>query len=701
MSYLRRRGDIVDGILVPFAGPGDDKYATWWDARTDFALGMYAPHPLLYVHGVNDPRQHGVLRGFEVTSEGLYTEGVIRVSDSPIYGLLDAGRAAWSSATMPVVASPPRADGYIERWPIVEGSIADASIVAARRGLTAADYSRAVAEKQSYIRSVWGGWRMDGQDPQSKNGDSPGGELVGDPVGGQPGNQAGETPKAGDPPKSGDTGGDDKKSSETLTEEQEFAQWKAERDKAARRAEIEEVARAVLTGITQDESPKRKLPAKGEKSPVDLKDTIVRVASPWDHVGILGMAMHYESKAAFRGRNSDFSEEFDDKFFRAMAYKVADQWKDDEKVEQEFIPTPKGLLEVIPMRCIDLSSYRNWTRYIPHMRADEAMMSTLANKGDELVPTLLSSALYYFMRLESRVANLFRSFRMPSQPFDYPKITKGPVFVKADELSDAANFSVSNSNIDYSDIGTDDVQFSAGKLAAITLYSEELVEDSTVAWAEAAARVYVEEMAHAFDFVLLNGDTSASATNISFYGTDPSAATATKRILTFDGIRKGIVAADQLAVADIGDESILSVMALMGNRGVIGRDIRNLVCIAPPEVGYKLDALDAYEGIDKVGPQATLLTGQLGFWRSVPIIVTEEFPETDANGRVDDDATQNTKGAWIVANRTAVLIGMRRMPMLEQGREPGVDGRFITASLRADIELMEPGAAAMGFNSNV
>lgn len=701
MSHLRRRGDLVDGILVPFAGPADDKYATWWDARTDFALDMYAPHPLLFVHGVRDNRQHGVLRGFEVTTEGLYAEGVIRVSDSPIYELLDAGRAAWSSATMPVVASPPRADGYIERWPIVEGSIADSSIVAARRGLTMADYSRAVAEKESYIRSVWRGWRMEGQDLQLQNGDSLGGDLLGSLPGGDPGKQTEADPKAGDSLKAGEMSKDEKKSARTLTEEEEFAQWKADRDKAARRAEIEEIARAVLTGITKDELPKRQLPAKGDKSPVDLQETIVRVSSPWDHVGILGMAMHYESKAAFRGRNSSFYDEFDDKFMRALAYKVADQWKTDAEVEQEWIPTPEGLLEVVPMRCIDHQSYRNWTRYIPYMRADEAMMSTLATKGDELVPSLLSSSLYYFMRLESRVANLFRSFMMPSQPFDYPKIIKGPTFVKAAELEDAANFNVAASNIDYSQISTGKVNFSAGKLAAITLFSEELVEDSTVTWAEAAARTYVEEMAHAFDFVLLNGDTADTATNISFYGTKPSAAIATKRILTFDGIRKGIVAADQAAVATIADDSILSIMALMGNRGVIGRDIRNLVCIAPPEVGYKLDALNAYESLEKVGAQATLLTGQLGFWRSVPIIITEEFPETDANGRVDDTAADNSKGAWIVANRNAVMIGMRRMPMLEQSKPPGVDGRFITASLRADIQLMEPGAAAMGFNSTV
>ena len=145
-----------------------------------------------------------------------------------------------------------------------------------------------------------------------------------------------------------------------------------------------------------------------------------------------------------------------------------------------------------------------------------------------------------------------------------------------------------------------------------------MVEDSAVAFAEAAARVYVEEMAHSLDFVLLNGDKSDTVTNISYFGTLPSAATETKRILTMDGIRHGIVAADQTAVAALADDSILTILATMGNRGVIGRDIRNLVCICPPETAYKLDALDAYESLEKVGDQATLLRGQLVFGARFP-----------------------------------------------------------------------------------
>ena len=688
MSIITRTGDFVEGTLVPFAGPDDDGFGTWWDADTDFALDLYAPHALLYLHGVKDLKQHGRLRDFGIEADGLHVRGQITRRDSPIYALVDSGQAAWSSGSMAGVASPARMDGYIARWPIVEGSIAHHRVVVARHGLTKADYVRAgvgVRGGGQYLRSVWTGAsfmetaQQEGQQEAQHEG--------------QQEAQQGQQQEAQQAQQQGAQGG-------ATDEMAEFRAWQAERDKEKRKEEM----RAMLEElgiVPEGEKPARALPKEGAKSPVNQQDPVIRVASPYDQVSLLGMAMHYEGKAAFRSRSNDTMAEFDDKYFRALAYKVEDQWKKDKEVEQEWIPTSQGFLEVIPMRAIDYQTYRNWNNAIPNLRADEAMMSTLANKGDELVPTLLSSSLYYFMRLESMVAPLFRTFRMPSQPFDYPKITSGPTFVRGAELQDSTNFNIANSNIDYSQIGTDKVTFTAGKLSAITLYSEELVEDSTVAWAEAAARVYVEEMAHAFDFVILNGDMDANATNISFYGTNPNSAIETKRILTFDGIRKKIAAADQVAVADIADDSILGVMATMGNRGIIGRDIGNLVCIGPPEVGYKLDALDAYEGLDKVGSQATLLSGQLGFWRSVPVIITEEFPQTDANGRVDDTASENSKGAWVVANRNAIMIGMRRMPMIEQGRQPGVDGRFITASLRADVNLMEPGAAAMGYNSTV
>ena len=81
--------------------------------------------------------------------------------------------------------------------------------------------------------------------------------------------------------------------------------------------------------------------------------------------------------------------------------------------------------------------------------------------------------------------------------------------------------------------------------------------------------------------------------------------------------------------------------------------------------------------------------------------MTEDFPQTDDNGRVDDTTASNHEGAFIVTHRGAVKVGMKRLPTLEQGRVQGVDGNFISASLRADVNLLESGAAALAYNITV
>ena len=160
MRVITRAGNKIEGTLVPFAGSRDDGYGTWWDRATDFALGLYAPHPLLYFHGIKDLVQHGGLIDFGVESGGLAVRAEITRPDSGIFKLVDQGNAAWSSGSMTGVASPARADGYISRWPIVEGSIAEAAMVVARGGITKAGYVRAAEYPGIHLRSVWTGVDM-------------------------------------------------------------------------------------------------------------------------------------------------------------------------------------------------------------------------------------------------------------------------------------------------------------------------------------------------------------------------------------------------------------------------------------------------------------------------------------------------------------------------------------------------------------
>ena len=120
-----------------------------------------------------------------------------------------------------------------------------------------------------------------------------------------------------------------------------------------------------------------------------------------------------------------------------------------------------------------------------------------------------------------------------------------------------------------------------------------------------------------------------------------------------------------------------------------------------PEAQYKLEELDDYEGMDKVGDLATLVNGQLGSWRGIPIVVSEDMLLGTSGGNHSSTSASNTLGMAALVHRPSILIGMRRMPQIEQVRIPGADASYITASMRLDMQAMEVGAVSVGYNITV
>ena len=181
---------------------------------------------------------------------------------------------------------------------------------------------------------------------------------------------------------------------------------------------------------------------------------------------------------------------------------------------------------------------------------------------------------------------------------------------------------------------------------------------------------------------------------------DGKASPAKSRWLAFDGLLRAAPNGDKTKLeAALDDEDILTGLAKMGNRGILGRDLPNCVCVVPPEVSYKMDAFESYEGMDKVGPLATLLRGQVAQWRGVPVVVSEDIPLTAAaDGNVDNDSSNNVLGSIFFFNRSGIKVGLRRRPKLEQERVPGVDGTFIAASLRMDVNQLEDGYVSYLYN---
>jgi len=329
------------------------------------------------------------------------------------------------------------------------------------------------------------------------------------------------------------------------------------------------------------------------------------------------------------------------------------------------------------------------------------MNTGFANAGADMIPTLFAATSYHFFRLASTVFGLFTTFEMPGNPFVWPKFTSGPTVRRVLEATQRVQGNIASGTIPESELGTDKVTFTAGKIGALTFYSDEQLRNSSVAWAEALMQEYVNAMAKAADYVVLNGDEDDTATNWSYYGATPGG-TDNNRILIVDGLRKIAAAnSDSVAEATFDAESPQVLQKMMGSRGIIGRDIGNLVMIMDLGTSYVADALGEYESLADVGPNATLLTGQVGQVKGVPIVVSQEMKLAEANGRYTWDGGSDAKGHTVMGHRDIVRIGRDRNQILQTESMQFSDMWGLYSMLGFDLQLMEAGGVSWIFNTTI
>jgi hypothetical protein len=100
--------------------------------------------------------------------------------------------------------------------------------------------------------------------------------------------------------------------------------------------------------------------------------------------------------------------------------------------------------------------------------------------------------------------------------------------------------------------------------------------------------------------------------------------------------------------------------------------------------------------VDKFGPQATVLTGQLANIGRNPLISSMAMSLTEADGKVSTTAANNTKGQVVAFNRRGLKAGWRRRVKVEVERLPGRDQSRIVYSLRMGLGRYSTTGAASG-----
>lgn len=334
------------------------------------------------------------------------------------------------------------------------------------------------------------------------------------------------------------------------------------------------------------------------------------------------------------------------------------------------------------------------------VKADELMHTDNTGYGAEWVPDIWSTELWRKARTENVILPLFRVIEMPSNPFELPISGTDPAVYYVPETQDEDDLTLGNGNpIPDSQIGSGKVTLTAKKLALRVGFSAELAEDSALPliplYREQALRV----MAEAIDHVLLNGDTETGATgNIN---SDDAPPASTAKYLAFDGLRKlPLVTNSDNALSAGGAPSVTLLRTarfLMPPRFALKPT--QCAWIVDSSTYAKLLSLSDVATVDKYGPYATVLTGEIAKIDGVPVLVSAEMPLTQADGKAD--VSDNTLGQALCVYRPGWVVGYRRRVAATMDYLPYYDAYQMVATVRLAFAPYDSDAASVLYNITV
>lgn len=338
----------------------------------------------------------------------------------------------------------------------------------------------------------------------------------------------------------------------------------------------------------------------------------------------------------------------------------------------------EGSLRSLPRDVRDTSYYQE--EFLP---LAQAMDTATAGEGAEFVPRDLSATLIDRINLDLRVASLFPRIVMPTNPFDLPAagITRQLTATKAEETADtpAQKFLAVTP-------ASRKVTLSAVKFGVRAIISKEAEEDSIVAMLPFLQDELVDFLSADVENAILNGDATAphQDSDVTDY-TDPK-----DPRTAWDGLRFLAPAAAKTDAAN----AVLTPAMLRTNRSKMSRyGIRSdqLAHIVPMR-GYISLLSDAnVQTLEKYGPNATILSGELGRVDGAPIVVSEYVrQDLNATGVFDNVTTNRTvaltvnRRAWMIGDRRSITVQVLRQLLAESDQD------VVVVSLRKSFVPLYP-----------
>jgi hypothetical protein len=89
-----------------------------------------------------------------------------------------------------------------------------------------------------------------------------------------------------------------------------------------------------------------------------------------------------------------------------------------------------------------------------------------------------------------------------------------------------------------------------------------------------------------------------------------------------------------------------------------------------------------FRTMDKLGPNATILTGQLGAISGIPVIASELMRLADTDGKITSAGNSADTGSVLIVNKTQWYQGFRRDMSVDVFRDTQKRSNIVTISFR-------------------
>ena len=296
-----------------------------------------------------------------------------------------------------------------------------------------------------------------------------------------------------------------------------------------------------------------------------------------------------------------------------------------------------------------MSVYRGTKSYqkIHNMLKDDdlrkAMAAGTSGSGAEWIPTGFSSQVLLEIELKLVVPSLFPVINMPTNPYKLPIQTS-----TADGYLVAENTADEGIKIPASTPGTGNAEFVARKLAGRVVFSDEITEDSIIPIMPFVRQELVKAISRAHENAIINGDREGAAGVASAHQDNTGTALFTSNQdprLAFDGLRYFALNQTDTSTktfsAEPSDTLMNQVRILMGKHGVMPSDLVWLMGV--DTYLRSMYSLSNLLTLDKYGPNATILKGEIFKYQNIPVVVTEYLAKNlNTTGVYDGSTTDNS-----------------------------------------------------------